>query len=228
MLDYHDFQIALQRSPLSSEEDQATQLLAQWQTARLKNSHRDLYENPDYKQGLDFLLTELYSGQDFSARDRDLERIFPKLIKLLPDKIITIVANLIELNFLTQKLDQALAQHLRKQSKTFAIDEDHYLHAYRATSTPTERNRQLELVNEAGILLDKHASNSLLLFSLSASEKPAAKVGLSALHGFLKRGFDAFNTMENVEALISTLIKRERQILSNIFEGKDEPFFFAS
>ena len=108
MLEYNDFQSTNQTKNLSLELAK----LAQWQSERLKHSHRDLYYSPRYQDGLSFLFTELYSDTDFSERDRDLERIFPKMVKLLPNSVLETVSLLVELNMLTQMLDQELATKL--------------------------------------------------------------------------------------------------------------------
>ena len=104
MLAYHDYQIEKQQYTNYQKLIQLTL----WQNARLKNTHQDLYSNSNYKKGLQFLFDELYSAKDFSGRDSDLERILPKIIKLLPKAVIDTVRLLVELNLLTQKLDQQL------------------------------------------------------------------------------------------------------------------------
>ncbi|KZY63740.1 hypothetical protein A3742_04710 [Oleiphilus sp. HI0071] len=220
MLDYHDYQ----QSPLNPELSKLKIDLANWQSARLKTTHSDLYSNLNFKDGIDFLLQELYGVEDFSARDRDLERIFPKLIKLLPSSLLGTVSNLVELNLLTQRLDDALAENLFNDSKQSDINEQSYVKAYQSASRREDRLRQLVLVERAGELLDRHARNPVLRFTLSVSEKPAKKSGLHSLHGFLMRGLDAFYRMSDVDLLMQTLIERESRILSRIYNGDPQPF----
>lgn len=220
MLDYHDYQ----QSPLQTELSELKTALADWQSTRLKKTHSDLYNNLNFKDGIDFLLQELYGAEDFSARDRDLERIFPKLIKLLPTSLLGTVSNLVELNLLTQRLDDALTETIYIHNKGQSIDELIYVAAYKSASSRVDRLRQLELVERAGELLDRHARNPILRFTLSVSERPARKSGLHALHGFLMRGLDAFYAMSDVDLLMQTLIDRERQILSRIYDDEAQPF----
>lgn len=220
MLRYHDHS----NKDRTEQETQALAKLAEWQTQRLKVTHADLYDDKNYQTGIDFLLTELYSAKDFSARDRDLERIFPKLVKLLPRKLLNTVANLVELNLLTQKLDEALCTQLISKILTSELNEALYCEAYRQSDHFSLRQEQLKLVAEAGRLLSRHAKSSVLRFSLNVTRKPAENAGLEALHSFLLRGFDAFYSMQNVEILIDTLIQRESQILSRVYEGHPKPF----
>jgi hypothetical protein len=220
MLAYHDHQT--QQVP--PETQALIAQLTDWQSARLTTSHQDLYQQPEYRSGIDFLLTELYSAKDFSARDRDLERVFPKLVKLLPNKIIQTVAHLVELNLLTQQLDRELAHYHFITLNYDRIDEASYCEAFRRCGNMEGRTRQLELVSEAGKMLSKHSKNSMIRFSLNITEGPAEMAGLEALHSFILRGFGAFNSMQNVDTLMQTLIHRESQILSQIHEGNRTPF----
>lgn len=222
MLAYHDHQ----QQVISPTQASLVQQLSDWQSARLKRSHQDLYQNSQYRTGIDFLLTELYSAQDVSARDRDLERIFPKLVKLLPNKILLTVAHLVELNLLTQKLDQELSECHFSTLKFETISDDSYCEAFRHCNNLAERQHQLELVQQAGDMLNKHSRNSVLRFSLSLSEGPAEMAGLSALHGFIQRGFNAFHSMQDVDTLMQTLLQRESQILSQICQGSRAPLLY--
>lgn len=220
MLDYHDYQ----QTPRHPELPELKAQLADWQSTRLKSTHSDLYNNLNFKDGIDFLLQELYGAEDFSARDRDLERIFPKLIKLLPVSLLGTVSNLVELNLLTQRLDDALAETLYLHNQSEEIDEYVYVRAYKLASPREDRLRQLVLVERAGELLDRHARNPVLRFTLAVSERPARRAGLRALHSFLMRGLDAFYAMSDVDLLMQTLIDRESRILSRIYEDHTQPF----
>jgi len=220
MLAYHDYQTKPVDFELSSKKAE----LAAWQTARLKNTHQDLYSNPAYRGGIDFLLQELYGAHDFSARDRDLERIFPKLVKWLPESLLMTASNLVELNLLTQQLDESLAVALHEHFPDEEISERAYTQCYPKAALITLRQRQLELVDRVGDLLDRHAGNPILRFSLNVSERPAKKAGLHALHSFLTRGLEAFGAMDDVQTLMRTLIQREQTILSRIYSNHATPF----
>ncbi len=224
MLHYHDFRQA-QPSP---SEQQALEALTLWQSQRLQHTHRDLYHCERHHTGLNFLFNELYSQRDFSARDQDLERIFPKLVKLLPDRILETVATLVELNHLTKALDLSLARRLLELNSTNQanpeINEHDYCEAYRACNNIETRQEQIRLTTEAGIKLDRYAHSSIIHFSLTLSERPADMAGLGALHGFIREGFSAFQSMAEVPTLMRALAERETRILNAILAGQSEPF----
>ena len=222
MLKYHDFQI--QKKP--SNIDHHLAKLAHWQSERLKSSHRDYYQSHDFQNGLSFLFTDLYSTEDFSDRDRDLERIFPKMIKLLPKNILETVSLLVELNLLTQELDEKLAEWIFVKHANSELNEAVYCEAYRACNNHGERLYQIQLTSELGKKLDKYARSSVILFTLRMTEGAAEMAGLQALHQFLMKGFEAFHSMKDVATLMETLSKRETDFLDKIYQGSSTPFNF--
>jgi hypothetical protein len=222
MLKYHDFQ--KQEKPANIELHLAK--LAHWQSERLKSSHQDYYQSENYQDGLSFLFTDLYSTEDFSDRDRDLERIFPKMIKLLPKKILETVSLLVELNLLTQELDQHLTEWIFIKHGNSELNEKTYCEAYRACNNHGERLYQIQLTSELGKKLDKYARSSVILFTLRMTEGAAEMAGLQALHQFLMNGFEAFHSMKDVSKLMETLSKRETDYLDKIYQGSSRPFNF--
>jgi hypothetical protein len=222
MLEYHDFQ--------SNKRQQGINLqlakLAQWQSERLKHSHRDLYHAPEYHRGLAFLFTELYADTDFSERDRDLERIFPKMVKLLPASVLETVSLLVELNMLTQMLDQEMAHMLFVQFGHEHINERHYCEAYRACHNDQKRQYQIHLTSELGKKLDKYARSQVILLSLKLSRGAAEKAGLGALHRFLREGFNAFHSMQEIDLLMTKIACRELDYLQRIMSGEEAVFDF--
>ncbi len=222
MLEYHDFQATRNNGDLSIYSAK----LAQWQSERLKHSHRDLYYSPVYQEGLAFLFTDLYSDTDFSDRDRDLERIFPKMVKLLPHSVLDTVSLLVELNMLTQMLDQELVTKLFQDLSYTRIDEQNYCEAYRLCNNTQKRRYQIKLTEELGKKLDKYARSQVILFSLKLSKGAAERAGLGALHSFLSSGFKAFHSMQDIGMLMHKIASREILFLEKIMLGNENPFDF--
>ncbi len=223
MLKYHDFQLLAKPTNI----DHHLAKLAHWQSERLKFSHQDFYQSSSYQDGLSFLFTDLYSTEDFSDRDRDLERIFPKMLKLLPKNILETVSLLVELNLLTQQLDQRLAEIIFVQHERIELNEQVYCEAYRACNNHGERLYQIQLTSQLGQKLDKYARSSVILLTLRMTEGAAEMAGLKALHQFLITGFEAFHSMEDLRNLMSILSNRETLFLDQIYQGSNRPFNFS-
>lgn len=224
MIEYHDFQNTRLDNSLSTHLAK----LSRWQSERLKHSHSDLYNSPLYQQGLTFLFTDLYSDTNFSDRDRDLERIFPKMVKLLPNSVLETVSLLIELNMLTQMLDQELATKLFIDLAHSQINEQSYCDAFRHCNNEQQRAYQITLTKELGKKLDKYARSQVILFSLKLSKGTAESAGLGALHNFLNTGFKAFHSMQNIDMLMSNIATRETHFLKEIIAGNCQPFCFKA
>lgn len=221
LLEYHDFRQLKSTHRLLED----TRRIADWQAERLKATHQDLYQNPGYHTGLEFLLTDLYAPAGMTQRDDNIDRVFPKMVKWLPDHLLGTFAGLVELNLVTQSLDLELAQWFdRHNLSTASITTSDYCDAYRASGQLSIRSRQLELVADTGQQLDRYVRNRTLGWLLSMSRGPAEMAELGDLHSFLHRGYSAFRKMEDVDVLIERLIGRERQVMENILAGHPEPF----
>lgn len=221
LLAYHDFR---QHPNQQSLQPQSTQV-AHWQAIRLKQTHHDLYQNPGYQQGLEFLLSDLYAPAEISGRDDNVDRVFPKMVKWLPDHQLRTLARLVELNLLTQQLDHNLAIQLQKhQVDATELATEDYCLAYRQANDHIERMRQIELIADVGHRLDHYVRNRTLGWLLSMGRGPAEMAGLQDLHSFLHRGYSAFRCMDNVGRLIDRLVRREQQIMDNILAQQPQPF----
>ena len=201
-------------------------MLGEWQAERLRKTHQDLYENAAYRPGLTFLLTDLYAPAGMTRRDDNIDRIFPKMVKWLPEPLLATMAAMIELNHVTQKLDLALIESLSDLGlEPAGLDTDAYCRAFRAGDI-SQRRRQIALVEVVGRQLDSYVRNRSLGWLLSMSRGPAEMAQLEDLHSFLHRGYRAFRAMDGVDDLISRLVARESLVLDQIMAGHPAPFSF--
>ncbi|MCP5162548.1 MAG: hypothetical protein H6999_02445 [Hahellaceae bacterium] len=219
LLDYNTFRFR-KDVPCAQNKQQ----LLDWQTERLKQSHHDLYTHPRYHEGLDFLLKDLYAPKEFIQRDNDFERVFPVMVKLLPDNLLYTVSLLIELNLLTQQLDEALTLMLFEQMNVDCITFENYAEAYRRCNNEHTRLHQIQLIANIGNDLDVYVRSRMVSFSLKITRSPAEMAGLGSLHDFLTRGFHAFHTMGGVDELLDRIVARETHILKQIYSNDATPF----
>lgn len=221
LLSYHDFRQHRDSHPLK----EGLIALADWQTERLKRTHADLYRNPDYHQGLVFLLTDLYAPAGMTRRDDNIDRIFPRMVRWLPEHLLQTFDHLVTLNLHTQRLDLTLLEELsRRNVEPAGMSETQYCDAFRACSGRAERLEQINRVSVAGHELDRYVRNRTLGWLLSMSRTPAEMADLEDLHDFLYRGYQAFQGMAQVQTLINRLVAREQQVLERIFAGHPDPF----
>jgi hypothetical protein len=193
--------------------------LKRWQTERLERTYADLRAEPRYREAIDFFVDDLYGPKDFSGRDTAMLRVLPAMVRILPARAVETAALAIEIEALSEELDHRLAAALDAP-----LDEASYARAYRASATPEERGRQIELIGEVGTRLDALVRSPLVYRTLKLMRQPARLAGLSSLQDFLEGGFHAFEAMGGADEFLRTIEGREREILKRLFSGAPEPF----
>lgn len=196
--------------------------VAEWQARRLRHTYADLEAQPRYAGAIRYFETDLYGAADFAQRDADLARIAPLLERLLPAGVIATVATAVELNALSQDLDRRLAGALGSQDSTITVPR--YCAAYRQAGSYDQRVRQIRLIGDVGVALDRYVGMRMLRAALGLMRKPAYAAGLAALQNFLERGFDAFGKMHGAVEFLATVENRESAIHDAIVAGSNAPF----
>ncbi len=196
--------------------------LGAWQARRLRRTYADLQASPRYASAMTFFESDLYGGGDFARRDDDLARIVPAMKRLLPAHVIDTVASAVELNALSQDLDRAMIDELWSLGQRFGVAD--YCAAYRRAGRYDRRERQIRLIGDVGVSLDRYVGKPMLRAALRMMRRPAHMAGLAALQDFLERGFDAFARMGGAVEFLATIESRETSIHEAIVGGADAPF----
>jgi hypothetical protein len=191
----------------------------QFQADRLRATYPDLLASERYREPCEFFLDELYGAHDFDQRDAEAQRVVPKLAKMLPARAVETLLLAVQLDEMSERFDSELARRLSEPvtSATYAA-------AYPTVASATERERQIELVDEIGRALDKLARIPMLSTMLHMMKGPAEMWGLSHLHHFLQRGFDAFCRMGGARDFLATIRRRESTVNQRLFARDPEPF----
>jgi hypothetical protein len=186
-----------------------------WQSRRLEATYADVAAQPRFRAATSFFLDDLYGPKDFSERDQEMMRIVPMMTRVLPASAVETAALAIELEALSEDLDQRLAQALPGGP----IDEAGYAHAYRTSSTRAERERQIELIDAVGHRLDALVKKPFVFSTLKLMRQPARVAGLSDLQNFLERGFSSFREMKGADSFLALVRERETALLNRLFSG---------
>jgi hypothetical protein len=199
--------------------------LRAWQAARLGRTHADLLASPRYEAATRFFLDELYGAKDFSQRDAELMRVIPTLARFLPDAALGTIADAVELDALSERLDLATAQAIAADplARGRPLDADAYARAYRAAGARADRERQIELIGHIGAALDRLVRHPLIGSLLGAMERPARMAGLAAMHEFLSSGFKAFRSMRGADEFLRTVTRRETELMQRLYAGDTAP-----
>lgn len=200
----------------------ALERIAAWQALRLRNTYVDLAADPRYADAIAFFQSDLYGGTNFAQRDADLARVVPVMVRMLPDRVIATVAQAMEVNGLSQEMDRRLLARLPRADAVFTVAD--YCRAFRSMEHRAERMRQIELIGDIGAALDSFVRKPLIHAALVMMRQPARLAGLSVLHDFLERGFDAFHRMRGADHFLATIAERETALVDRIFAGDTAPF----
>lgn len=198
---------------------QARVALKLFQSRRLACTHADLLAAPDTNGAAEFFLQELYSPQDLTQRDTDVERIVPTMERLLPCAALQAITDAIVLDALSEKMDAAMADALGCD-----FSEAEYVRAYSKVTTLDERVRQIALVEALGLSLCDLVKIRFLATTLVMMRGPARLARLHGLQNFLERGFSTFKAMKQPRDFVATITRRESEILQRIFDGHAQPF----
>lgn len=183
-----------------------------FQAYRLTRTYADLLANPRYRPAAEFFLSDLYATRDLASRDAQLERALGSLVKLLPGKALAPIAMALEVDALSERLDDALAVALTTVPADGALlDEETYAQAYRASDLPAERERQIMLIVGTGEQLDRIAHVPMLGTTIHIMRGPAVAAEFGELQSFLERGLAAFRQMRGATEFLATIRTREAQ-----------------
>ena len=209
------------RAELETDEQHKKRWLAlkQWQIKRLRATYADLLASDRYRAAAEFFLEELYGAQDVDQRDAEAQKVAPKLASLLPARAVNALLLAVQLEEMAEQFDIEMARTIE-----LPITEKNYAEVYRATGSQAERVRQIELAERIGKALEKLAKVPMLSTMLHMMKAPAAMWGLSHLHRFLQRGFDAFVGMRGAREFLQTTNRRELAINERLFAGDPDPF----
>jgi hypothetical protein len=194
--------------------------LKAWQAARLARSYADVAAQPRYAAATSFFLDDLYGAKDFSTRDEEMLRILPTMARILPASAVETATLAIELEALSEDLDQRVAAAL----PAGPITDEGYARAYRSAATRDERQRQIDLIDAVGRRLDALVAKPLVGTTLKLMRRPARMAGLGDLQDFLERGYGAFSRMGGADDFLALLRQREEALMARITSGVSDPF----
>jgi hypothetical protein len=222
-------EVAVMRARIGADADLRRWSMAvkHWQAQRLAATHYDLLHEPRFRQAARFFLDDLYGAKDFSMRDAELARVIPKLARTLPDSALATLADAVELDAMSERLDEEIALRLRRDDAE-SISESGYAAAYRAVAPRADREHQLDLVLAIGRSLDRLVRHPLIGTLLAAMGGPARLAGLGAMHEFLLAGFRAFKDIGGASEFLARIDQRERVILDRLYGGAQRGWTIVS
>lgn len=203
----------------------AEELIATWQSQRLAATYADYRDHKRYRAAIEFFLSDLYGPHDFSQRDRDIERVYPIMVRTLTAAAIDSLAEAVALHTLSIKLDRDLRVMLVDRmgldvtAGVAALTPEMYAEAYRRCDNYDARVEQIQLAVGAGELLEEAVKSKMIYATVKLARGPARLAGFGELQSFIERGLSAFKKMRGSHRFVEALSQREVVILDAIFDG---------
>lgn len=220
LADNHEIAARIDRPGFPREE---FEILQAFQRQRLARSYADLEAREEYRPAVVFFLEELYGGLHFRERDRQVARVLPVMVRMLPAHMLNSLAGAFELQALSLDLDGRLAEAMCARSLTELTVAD-YAAIYPAVPR-SEREAQLEMIRELGLVLTRLVDRRGVMLLIRAMRAPARAAGFGALQDFLERGLGAFRAMDQHGAeFIATVFERESAVMQRLYAGDGDPF----
>jgi len=200
-------------------------MLRAWQAQRLARTYADFLADPRYEPACRFFLDDIYAAKDFSQRNTDIMRLHDFTARFIPARALKTLTKAIELNNLTEELDEKLLDVLLNQvGVTDSISEEQYAEAYRLCDNYDERVKQIDMIVEIGRDLENLVKHRVIGWMLRLAHGPAYRAGWHELQDFLEHGYAAFRRMGKADRFLNAIHDREMTILDNIYQGKPHPF----
>ena len=166
-----------------------------------------------------FFLSELYGPADLSKRYAEVDRLMPLAVRVLPVSGLEVIADAIEMDALSESLDADMMAALGEALE--GLDDASYGAAYRQIGRAAERVKQIGLIGDLGLSLDRLAGLPMARGTLRRMRLPARLVGMGELQNFLERGFEAFHAMGGAAEFVSLIVSRETTLSKALFAGDD-------
>jgi hypothetical protein len=200
-------------------------ILRAWQAKRLSTTYADLLSNARYTQSCRFFLDDVYAAKDFRQRDEEIRHLYEIMTRFLPDILLKLVKTVVELNDITDKLDEALwSAMVDELGVTDTITVELYAAGYRLCDNYVERAHQIELIDQIGHMVDLTTKIPMIATTIKIVRGPVSRAGWSDLHKWIERGFFAFRNMHGANYFLTTIHNREMTFLKRIFDSYPQPF----
>ncbi|MFN2196625.1 MAG: FFLEELY motif protein [Anaerolineales bacterium] len=204
----------IQEQALQIDRKDHLDVLRTWQSQRLATTYADLLANPRYARACRFFLEDVYAAKDFRQRDEEIRHLYEIISRFLPDILLKLVKTVIELNDLTQTLDEELWTVMQDQlGVTDTITMDLYMEGYRLCDNYAERAYQIKLIDEIGHMVDLTTRIPMIGTTLKLVRAPVTAAGWGDLHDWIQRGFLAFKHMHGAKEFLAIIHEREMAIL---------------
>jgi hypothetical protein len=212
------------RKPLPPTPDEMKAVLQKFQIARLADTYKDLEADERYRPLAEFFFRDLYYVGDRAKRNESFLRLWKHFERVLGGVIVRGLHDLVEFYYLSERLDDEVAQVMIALGSGLQIDMATYERAYRHCDNYDDRVLQLDYVERTLDFVHATAQRRVFGVLISTMQATARLIGASPMVDFLDRGYTAFRRVKDITYFRTTIRKREQERLDRIWRDiKPDP-----
>ncbi len=199
-----------------------------WQKQRIQRTHAKQFAEKQNILMSEYFLNRLYGGPDFDALAGQIARLVKyahKAEKLIPENAIKTGTAGVTLAILAVQLDEEVAiQLLEDYPNNPALTDEMMRLTYLKLNQGENRLKQLRLLDELGISLDKYMRSFMVQAAFKMCKGAAAKYHFEVMYDFMQDGFLALKPLKSAEKFVKEFTAIERQIVDKVHAGDLNPF----
>lgn len=191
--------------------------LIEHQSERLKETYRDFAEQERYARVTDFFFNGIYSTKDKTQRDADFKSLYQYFQNKLGMEVIRALGRLVELNDLTDRLDEVVVDKLMQACRAPKFTHRQYEQAYRDGDNRAERLQQIKLIVDSVAYFHEVSHWRSIGLMLKVIHLTARLKGAHELGSFIENGFQAFRSLDDIQGFTKAVADRELERLERIW-----------
>ncbi len=191
--------------------------LQAFQAARIRQTYVDVVAMPQYAKLGAFFFEQIYGPQDFGFRNHSIKSLHHKLSAFLKGEIINAVGKVIELQDLSDDLDERMAEQMLERGLGPELTMQEYTDLYCSLGNYQRRVNQIDLLVESVKAIHRISQIRFIGWSLKVVDKAAHLAGMGKIMDFLVQGYDAFHSARDIDFFVHAVEKRERELNDRLF-----------
>jgi hypothetical protein len=213
------------RAALSSDRrpgpdfDKHKRALQAFQRRRIDDTYADLKADAEYRELGRFFFEELYGPEDYSFRDTSIRKLHTALRGKIHRGIIAAVDRVLELQELSEDLDDRMAAEMIENGVGPSLTMETYRKLYRALGNLNQRLYQIDLTVDVTRDFFRLSHKWTIGVSLKAARSAAHLMGMGKIMDFIHKGYTAFQTISDIDPFIDVVRRREQAFARNIYNG---------
>jgi len=202
-------------------DDQVSRLkqsLQKYQAERIRETYADIEEMPQYKKLAHFFFDEIYGPRDFGFRDESIKSLHHKLSGFLKGEMINAVGKVIELNELSDEVDNRMVDKMIELKIQPELNDEKYKKIYQSLDNYDQRVHQVNLLADSVKAVHHVSQMRLIGLSLKIVHRAAHFAGFGKIMDFLYDGYEAFHAVKDIDFFAGKILERELKINNRLFD----------